>query len=191
MTDERRPHPDARDAIADLFRRAADGAWGHVLDTLGRDPAVGARAARVASEPDGRTLLHLAAAAGEEAVARALIQLGARTDAVDGAGATPADRAAGHHSALAQILREASRTGSGPWAPPREVGPRPASALWQGATARVADAPFDVAYGSTVVRIGAGERYFVDGFDRVLVGWHGTTDPPLGMDGESMVAGEG
>lgn len=33
----------------------------------------------------------------------------------------------------------------------------------------------------------AGSRYFADEFERTLVGWHGTYDPPRGMDGESMM----
>jgi uncharacterized protein len=191
MDDARRPHPDATDALGDLCRRAADGEWSAVADALARDPALGARAARVVLDPDRRTLLHLAALAGEEAAARALIGLGARTDARDGAGATPADLADGPHPALGQLLREAAWTGSGPWGPTEEVGPRPSSSRWAGATARHAAEPFEVAYGGSIVRIQRGTRYFVDEFHRVLVGWHGTTDPPSGMYGESMVSADG
>jgi hypothetical protein len=38
-----------------------------------------------------------------------------------------------------------------------------------------------------VVKIPSGARYFADSFERVLVGWHGSYDPPVGMDCELMV----
>jgi hypothetical protein len=34
--------------------------------------------------------------------------------------------------------------------------------------------------------IEAGRRHYVDDFGRVLVGWHGSFDPPCGMDDEPM-----
>jgi uncharacterized protein len=188
MDDARSLQPDPTDAERELFRRAAEGRWLEVLDALERDPAVGERAARAALDGEGRTLLHLAALAGHEGAARALIRLGARVDARDAAGATAADLASGPHAALSELLRDAARTGSRLWEPSEEPGPRPASSRWAQATARRARAPFEVAYGGVAVRIQAGDRYFVDVYERVLVGWHGTTDPPCGMDGGSMVS---
>jgi hypothetical protein len=44
-----------------------------------------------------------------------------------------------------------------------------------------------VAYAGGVAAIPEGSRYFVDSFERTLVGWHDTYDPPCGMDGESMI----
>jgi uncharacterized protein len=38
-----------------------------------------------------------------------------------------------------------------------------------------------VAYGGGVVVIPLGAKYFVDSFERTVVGWHGTYDPPGGM----------
>ena len=45
-----------------------------------------------------------------------------------------------------------------------------------------------VAYGGgrTVIRVG--RRYYADSFDRALIGWHGTYDPPLDMGGSTLVA---
>lgn len=63
----------------------------------------------------------------------------------------------------------------------------PSSSLWEDAEEREAAELRRVAYGGGVVTIPVGARYYVDSFERTLVGWHGTYDPPCGMDGESMV----
>ena len=44
-----------------------------------------------------------------------------------------------------------------------------------------------VNYGGGVVNIKVGDTYYIDNSDRILVGWHGTYNPPCGMDGESML----
>ena len=40
-----------------------------------------------------------------------------------------------------------------------------------------------------VVRIPKGSSYYADSDGAPVIGWHGTFDPPLGMDGRSMVEG--
>lgn len=75
------------------------------------------------------------------------------------------------------------------WAPPTDPALLPSSCLWTEASERRAQAPMRVAYAGGVVKIAEGARYFVDRSERVLVGWHGTFDPPCGMDGESMLEG--
>lgn len=62
----------------------------------------------------------------------------------------------------------------------------PSSQLWEGAQERRAAEAMRVTYGGGVVDIQKGARYFVDSFEHVLVGWHGSYDPPCGIDGESM-----
>ena len=65
----------------------------------------------------------------------------------------------------------------------------PSSNLWNEAIPQVATTELKAQYGGGVAKIRAGERYFTDGVGRILVGWHGTTNPPSGMDGTSMIAG--
>lgn len=42
-------------------------------------------------------------------------------------------------------------------------------------------------YAGGVVRIRPGDTYYVDKAGAVLVGWHGTYDPPCDMEGYAMI----
>lgn len=66
----------------------------------------------------------------------------------------------------------------------------PSSNRWGEATEANASTDLFVAYGGGLVRISKGSPYFTDCLGRVLVGWHGTFNPPCGMDGESMLCRE-
>ena len=61
------------------------------------------------------------------------------------------------------------------------------SSAWSEAIERGAARELSVAYGGGIVTVPRGARYFVDAFERTLVGWHGSYDPPSGMDGASML----
>ena len=63
----------------------------------------------------------------------------------------------------------------------------PSSNLYDEAVRRVADCEMEVQYGGGVVHIKPGDHYFTDSAGRVLVGWHGTYDPPSGMDSEPTI----
>ena len=67
---------------------------------------------------------------------------------------------------------------------------RQRSLRWQEASPRVCSRGFIVPYAGGIVRIAAGARYFVDSQGGVLVGWHGSTDPPVGMDGSVLIPEE-
>jgi hypothetical protein len=91
------------------------------------------------------------------------------------------------YPALAALLRKASQGAEALWKAPGEPDLLPSSSLWREAAERRASEAMRVAYGGGIIKIKAGSRYFVDSFERVLAGWHGTYDPPCGMDGESLI----
>ncbi|MGC6770321.1 hypothetical protein [Enterococcus sp. LJL51] len=77
---------------------------------------------------------------------------------------------------------------TGLWTPPASnSGIRPASNKWDEAAERTATEEFKVAYGGGIVNVKKGSTYYVDTKDRVLVGWHGTYDPPRDMGGYSIL----
>jgi hypothetical protein len=87
------------------------------------------------------------------------------------------------------LLRQAAHGAKSLWSAPEDPNVLPSSNQWGDAAERRASVAMPVAYGRGVVTIPAGARYFADAFERPLIGWHGTYDPPCGMDGGSMVDG--
>lgn len=63
------------------------------------------------------------------------------------------------------------------------------SSRWNEAEVRQASETIRVAYAGAAVTIKPGERYFVDSDGGVLVGWHGTYNPPRDMGCYSLVKG--
>lgn len=59
-------------------------------------------------------------------------------------------------------------------------GPIPAGVTHRGWTARVAERP-SAGIGETAIFFSSYKRSYVDEFERVIVGWHGSYDPPGGM----------
>ncbi|KAG2499677.1 hypothetical protein HYH03_002612 [Edaphochlamys debaryana] len=147
---------------------------------------------RYAKPTSGWTLLHQAGYWGNVEAARRLVQLGASITAVAKDGETPAQAARNRgHKELAALLEEAARGAKGPlWGPPTNPTLLPSSCSWSQARAQRAAKDLQVAYGGGVVHIAKGRRYYVDAMGRVLVGWHGTYDPPTGMDGEPMISSQ-
>ena len=132
--------------------------------------------------------MHQAAYFGHEAACRELIRLGAAVDTLSRERQSAADVAEERkYPALAALLRRASYSAESLWIAPKDPNLLPSSNLWEEATERRTSEAICVAYGGGVVKIAAWSRYFVDSFERTLVGWHGTYDPPCGMDGEPMV----
>jgi hypothetical protein len=84
-------------------------------------------------------------------------------------------------------MKAAAQSAEHLWEPSPNPDVLPSSSAWRAGVARLALYDMRVAYGGGVVAIPAGSRYYVDSFERILVGWHGTYDPPAGMDAESML----
>mmetsp|Transcript_680 Transcript_680/g.1081 ORF Transcript_680/g.1081 Transcript_680/m.1081 type:complete len:122 (-) Transcript_680:183-548(-) len=72
------------------------------------------------------------------------------------------------------------------WKPPTQEeianGIRPSSSNWGQWEIRRASCDFRVKYGGGFVSVRGGDLFYVDKHGRVLIGWHGTYSPPLGMD---------
>ena len=140
----------------------------------------------------GWSFLHQAALFGEESASRELIGLGTQIDRPEKQGRTPVDIARdSHHPHLQELLNSAAETAQGLWAAPRDPRCRPSSSAWGQARAWVPPHDDLVAYSEGQASIAAGHRVWVDDFGRVLVGWHGTVNPPLDMGGYPLVGDRG
>ena len=172
----------------DLYDVAKSGQWDRVLAEMARDPVLAAASSRYVKPTSGWTFLHQAAYFGHELGIRALVSLGAKLDARSQDGQSPGDVAESRgHLAVAQILRDAVL--ANPWAPPASADVRPSSNAWREAEPRRTQLGLMVAYAGATIHVPPGSRYYVDSFERILVGWHGTFNPPCGMDGEPIVHG--
>jgi len=175
-------------ALAELYEAAKQGRWGLLISLFNELPRLAAMAARYRKPSSEWSFLHQAAYFGNEEAARILIRSGANLLREAKSGETPADVAQSRgHEALANTLRVAMRHGQRLWQPVDNPELLPSSSAWGESQPRVAESLLRVAYGGAVVQIPKGAHYFVDSFERVLIGWHGTFAPPSGMDGESMV----
>lgn len=168
--------------VEELYEVAKSGEWDRVLSSMSRDPAVAAACSRYAKPTSGWTFLHQAAYFGHELAVRALVGLGAALDARSQEGASPIDVAEQRgHRDLARIMRDAVQDEL--WQPPASTDVRASSSAWQEAEPRRTQLGLMVGYGGGTVQIPPGSRYYVDSFERILVGWHGTFDPPSDMGG--------
>ncbi len=181
------PHSPQR-----IFALAAAGSWDAVRALLlgggGCPPALPGQCARYRDAASGRTLLHVAAAAGHAKAAGMCVRMGAALDAPDAQGRRPIDVAV-----ECEFLELGAQLGR--W---REVGGlwRPVAdpLLWASSNQwgdrqprRAATRALSVAYAGGVVDIPVGGHYWPDSAGRPLVGGNGSYDPPGDMDGESMV----
>lgn len=174
--------------IEEAYKQAKKGQWERVLAEWKAFPRIAYRCSRYQKESSGWTFLHQAAYFGQELACRELIRLGAAVNRLSREGKTSADVAEEKgHTALAALLRRAYKHEGSQWVAPADPDLRPSSGCWEEANECRATEAMLVAYAGGVVKIPAGRRYFADSFERVLIGWHGSYDPPCGMDGEPMV----
>ena len=175
--------------IEKAYQTAKSGEWDRLLSEWENSAVLAKRCSRYSKPGSSWSFLHQAAYFGNERACRVLIGLGASTKAQPHESLTPAEVAAqkGHHQ-VAAFLRNASTGGDTLWDPPIDPDVLPSSNRWSEATEARAYTELFVAYGGGLVRIPMGSPYFTDSLARVLVGWHGTFNPPCGMDGESMLS---
>jgi hypothetical protein len=172
--------------IDELYDEAKRGRWERVLQAWGTVD-LARQCSRYHKAHSDWTFLHQAAYWGHEVACRELIRAGAPLAALSRERQTAADVAAERkHVALVSLLRRASESAQSVWEPPNDANLLPSSSLWGDGQERRASEVLRVAYAGGVVTIPVGARYFVDSFERTLIGWHGTYDPPCGMDGEPM-----
>lgn len=177
-------------SIERIYELAKAGDWVPVLSMWRDIPSLAQQCSRFQKSTSGWTFLHQAAYFGHEIACRELIRLGADVGLRSKEGKQAADVAQDrNHDALADVLRQASKVADSLWSAPSDPDLLPSSNLWWEASQRRATHPMRIAYGGGIVHIPAGSRYFVDSFGRTLVGWHGTYDPPCGMEGDSMLRG--
>lgn len=174
--------------VEQLYEQAKSGRWEHVWRALVGEDQLAAACSRYSRPASGWTFLHQAAYAGDEAAVRVLLRLGASLSARSKHGETARTVARERgHAALDVLMREAEASAEDLWQPSSDANLLPSSRSWATHTERRAWRELHVGYAGGRVVIPAGARYYVDSFERVLVGWHGTYDPPAGMDGESML----
>lgn len=187
MTGDSTTRVEAGALVERFYELAKRGGWTTVLAGWRSSPTFARECAHYVKPTSGWGFLHQAAYAGSRAAVIELIAWGANAGTTSKAGETPVDIARQHgHDAVATLLKEAAEAND-LWAPPRTVDYLPSSHRWDEARQRLAAAPMTVQYASGRVEIAPGEVYWVDSFERILVGWHGTYSPPCGMDGCPMI----
>ena len=175
--------------VDEAYEEAKRGAWDGLLVHWKHHPKLAVRCSRYQKITSGWTFLHQAAYFGHEAACRELIRLGCDIDAATAKRELPADIAAKrNHSKLAALLQSVSDPDADSlWRAPSKLRLLPSSNRWSEALERRALHAMEVAYGGGSVKIPKGSRYYVDAFERTLIGWHGTFDPPCGMTADSML----
>jgi uncharacterized protein len=179
---------DSSEFIDALYGLAKAGNWTRVLAALAGEPELASACSRYIRPSSRWTFLHQAAYFGHEDAARALIRLGASTTSHSKDRKTPADVAEQRgHKELSRLLQSAALAANSSWEAPSDATLLPSSCAWSESVRRTAVREMRVAYAGSIVAIPPRATYYVDSFERILIGWHGTYDPPSGMDGEPMI----
>lgn len=177
-------------AVERAYEQAQEGRWEQVLADWRRSPQLATSCSRYQSPASGWTFLHQAAYFGCETACRELIRWGVPVGALSHEGQSAADVVeVCRDSPLLKLLKRATRGTRTVWRAPTDLRLLPSSCLWTEAVERQAPECMRVAYAGAEVEIPKGSRYSVDSFGRTLIGWHGSHDPPLGMDSDSMIDG--
>lgn len=179
---------ELNDLVERIYELAKQGEWGRVLAEWEESPLLGRRCSRHQNEGSRWSFLHQAAYFGNEVACRELIRLGSSPSALTHDSQAPADVAKSKgYGSLSELLRSAVSPDEKLWGAPMDPDVLPSSNRWDEAIEHRATGVLYVAYAGGLVIIEPGRRYYTDSFGRVIIGWHGSFDPPSGMDGESML----
>lgn len=179
---------ELRKMIESLYLDAKKGDWGNVMSKWDEFPVLAKRSSRFQKDTSGWTFLHQASYYGMTEAALKLINLGAHAGQMAKDGRTAADIAEQKgHTNLAKILNRVTQGRNSLWFPPEDPDLLPSSDLWEEAIENRAHETILALYGEAVIQIPKGSRFYTDSYKRILIGWHGTYDPPCGMDANSLV----
>jgi uncharacterized protein len=175
-------------SIVRIYELGKAGRWDEVTKSFDDDPLLAGHAVRYVRESSGWSLLHQACFWGNRDAVALCLKYGADPSLVTNDSQTAPQVAAwkGYSQLSTDLLAALSKCGS-LWRPTSDPRLQASSCIWNERIKCVAAKDFSAGYGGGEVHITAGETYFADSWGRVLVGWHGTTNPPSGMDGESML----
>lgn len=174
-------------SVEEIYELGKNGNFQRIEIEFENNLGLAGKAVRYVQPISGWTLLHQAAYWGDELGIRLCLIFGGSLEVMSIDGQTPIDVAiskGNHH--LGEILRMAVMKAC--WRPVTENSSlRASSCVWGEATPCTAQINMTVGYGGRVISIPKGGNYYSDSWGRVLVGWHGSYDPPYGMDGVPMV----
>ncbi len=177
--------------IEQCYEQAKLGEWERLLSEWHEFKIIAKRCSRYQKELSGWTFLHQAAYVGHVIACKELIRLGASPIIQSKDGETPANVAVRKGRLnLAALLKSSEFENDSLWVTSTDPDLLPSSCLWTEANSNLSTEAMLVAYAGGVVKIPARTIYYTDSFSRVLMGWHGTYNPPCGMDGESMLLNE-
>lgn len=174
--------------VEQTYEQAKVGQWDQTLALWGNSAVLLNRCSRYRKPGSCWTFLHQAAYFGNVEACKLLISKGASLKALTHDGRSAAEVAGDRgHSDLASLLSKACDSENGAWNAPEDPDVLPSSRQWADAQRTTALTDLYVSYSASLVRIPKGATHYVDAFGRVLIGFHGTFNPPCGMGGESLL----
>ena len=175
--------------VSKSYEQAKRGDWDQLFSDWNEIPLLALRCSRYIRQSSGWSFLHQAAYFGHKNACRYLIKMGSPIALLSNDKKSASDVARSKEFFdLADWLDRAIERDDSLWSPPQEMGLHPSSCLWLDANESLAVNDIFVSYANELVKIPKGSRYYVDDYERILVGWHGTFNPPCGMDGESLIS---
>lgn len=174
--------------IEQCYEQAKKGAWDRVLTEWSECNVIAKRCSRYQKETSGWSFLHQAAYFGNIEACNELIRLGASPSKLTYDRKTPAVIAEQKgFSTLAALLKRAEFENDSLWITSSDPDLLPSSCLWSEAIEKRSTETMLIAYAADVIKIPVNSQYYTDSLNRILIGWHGTYNPPCDMDGQSML----